>query len=217
MGTNGTFDEAAWREELIAHRAEKDRFFREHRQSPLPRAAREGFDGLAYYDPDPDYRVEATVEPADGDGTIEIDTTAGTRVEYERVAALAFELAGEDRRLIAYRRVDGEGDGLFVPFRDATSGTGTYGAGRYMEFEVDGTLDPGASVTLDFNLAYHPFCAYNDAFACPLPPAENRLDVRVTAGERLPEGGYGFAGGYDPETGDGDGHGHGHGAGHDHA
>lgn len=202
MSRSEPFDESAWREELTGHRAEKDRFFREHRQSPLPRDAREGFDGLAYYEPDPDFRVAATVEPVDDEGTIAIETTAGTEIEYERVAGLTFGLAGAERRLIAYRRAEDGEDGLFVPFRDATAGEETYGAGRYMEFELDGTLEPGATVALDFNLAYHPFCAYNDAFACPLPPAENRLDARVTAGERLPAGGYGFEGGHDPVRGD---------------
>lgn len=195
------FDEDAWRTELRRHREEKDEFFRSHRQSPVPDGAREPFDGLPYYDPDPAYRVEATVEPAEGEDTVVMDTTADTEQEYERVARLRFELDGAERTLVAYQQPEGGGS-LFVPFRDETSGEETYGAGRYMEFELDGPLDGTEAVALDFNLAYHPFCVYNDAFVCPIPPAENALDVRVEAGERLPEGGeYAFAG-PDGEPGD---------------
>jgi uncharacterized protein (DUF1684 family) len=172
-----------WREELLAHREEKDRFFAEHRRSPLPDDEREGFDGLGYYDPDPEYRVEAAVDPVGSDETFEMEMTAGQSVEYERVARLEFDLEGS-RELYAYRQPGGEGS-LFVPFRDDTAPEETYGAGRYMEFEVDGRVEDVSAVTLDFNLAYFPFCAYNDAFACPLPPAENHLDVRVEAGERF--------------------------------
>jgi len=180
---HGHDDRGGWREELLAHREEKDRFFAEHRQSPIPAEEREEFDGLGYYDPDPDYRVEATVEPVESDETFEMEMTVGEPVEYERVARLEFDLEGP-RELYAYRRPGEEGS-LFVPFRDATAPDETYGAGRYMEFEVDGRVEAASTVTLDFNLAYFPFCAYNDAFACPLPPAENHLDVRVEAGERF--------------------------------
>ncbi len=77
---------------------------------------------------------------------------------------------------------DQPGPTLFVPFLDETSGRETYGAGRYLDIEPeeDGTY------SLDFNLAYHPSCAYDVRFSCPLTPAENRLDLRIEAGERLP-------------------------------
>ena len=99
--------------------------------------------------------------------------------------AYAIELGAEPRRLTAYT-FDGDGDegSLFVPFVDATSGSDTYGAGRYLDIERE---DDG-TYTLDFNLAYHPSCVYDAIYSCPLTPAENRLPVRVEAGERLPEG-----------------------------
>lgn len=185
------FDETAWRKELLNHRLQKDEFFAEHPQSPLPREDRAEFDGLDYYEPDPDYRVEATVELGEGDEIVEVGRTAGDTVEYRRVARLYFELEGEEYSLAAYR-VGGDEE-LFVPFRDATSGEETYGAGRYLEFQVGGELDEGQTIPLDFNLAYSPFCAYNETFTCPLPPRENWLDVRVKAGERHMEGAYSSA------------------------
>lgn len=179
------FDAQQWEQELRHHRDQKDQFFAEHRQSPIPAEEREAFDGLNYYDPDPAYRVQATFEADEGDETIEMEMTAGQPAEYERVGRLRFELDGEEHELAAYSQVGEERSSLFVPFRDKTTGQGTYGAGRYMELEVEDELEDGEQVPLDFNLAYHPFCAYNESFACPLPPEENWLDVAVEAGERL--------------------------------
>ena len=94
---------------------------------------------------------------------------------------LRFELGGEPRQLTAYTFDGGDGESLFVPFLDATSGTETYGAGRYLDLEPE---DDG-TYSLDFNLAYHPSCVYDAIYSCPLTPAENRLPVRIEAGERL--------------------------------
>jgi uncharacterized protein (DUF1684 family) len=188
------FDAEAWATELEEYREEKDEFFAEHRQSPIPEADRDDFEGLTYYDPDPSLRVAARVEPADGDDTIELEMTQGEPQPYERVARLGFELDGEEHELYGYEQVQpgdaeahdhGDTTTLFVPFRDGTTGDTTYGAGRYMEFEVEGDLAEADELPLDFNLAYHPFCVYNEAFACPLAPPENTLDVRIEAGERL--------------------------------
>lgn len=180
------FDETRWREELEGHRDRKDDFFATDRQSPLPRDERDAFDGLSYFDPDPAYRVEAAVEPIEREETITMETTVETEQEYERVARLRFEIDGETHMLVGYTGVGDDTASLFVPFRDKTTGQQTYGAGRYMEFETEGDITDAETVTLDFNLAYHPFCAYNDAFACPLPPEENWLDIAIAAGERLP-------------------------------
>lgn len=180
------FDAETWRAEVEQYRGEKDDYFAEHPQSPVPQDEREGFDGLAYFEPDPGYRVAADVELVDEADTITMETTADTEVEYERVARLRFELNGEEHSLVAYQQAEGQGASLFVPFRDKTTGQQTYGAGRYMEFDIDGAIEDVETVTLDFNLAYHPFCAYNEAFACPLPPQENWLETVVEAGERLP-------------------------------
>ena len=181
------FDASAWARELAGHRERKDEFFADHPRSPLPEADKPDFEGLTYYDPDPSFRVPARVEQQDGADGIELEMTQGEPREYERVARLAFELDGEARKLYAYQQAEAQ-DGattLFVPFRDGTTGDTTYGAGRYMEFEVEGPLAAAGELPLDFNLAYHPFCVYNEAFACPLAPPENTLDVRVAAGERL--------------------------------
>ncbi|MFB6150541.1 MAG: DUF1684 domain-containing protein [Haloarculaceae archaeon] len=173
-----------WAERLRENRREKDRFLADHRQSPIPPEERDGFDGLDYFDPDPDYRVEATVTVHDDPEPVEMETTEGPPVRYLRVVTFSFDLDGERRDLHGYRQDDDEP--VFVPFRDKTTGQETYERGRYMELEPDRELADGDEVTVDFNLAYTPFCAFSDAFSCPLPPEENRLETTVEAGERAP-------------------------------
>ena len=178
-----TEDTESWAEELRDNRAEKDEFFSEHRQSPVPPEDREAFDGLDYYDPDPDYRVEATVTVHDDPEPVELDVTSGSAARYERVVTFTFELDGT-RELHGYQQ--DEESTLFVPFRDKTTGQETYEGGRYIELDIEGELADGDTVTIDFNLAYTPFCAFNETFSCPLPPEENWLETTVEAGERTP-------------------------------
>ncbi|QLG61569.1 DUF1684 domain-containing protein [Halorarum salinum] len=178
-----------WAARVRANRAEKDEFLTEHRQSPLPPEAREGFDGLDYFPPDPDYRVTAAATVHDDPEPVELTVRNGEAVRYERAVTFSFELPRDDgglesATLAGYRRPDEET--LFVPFRDKTTGQETYDGGRYMDLHPEGTLSDGDEVALDFNLAYTPFCAFADAFACPLAPSENWLDAAVRAGEKAP-------------------------------
>jgi uncharacterized protein (DUF1684 family) len=117
---------------------------------------------------------------------VEMETTNGPPVRYLRVATFAFDFRSEECELHAYRQEDDDSNTLFVPFRDKTTGQQSYEGGRYMEFEPDRSLTDRDIVTLDFNLAYTPFCAFSDTFACPLPPEENWLEVAVPAGEKTP-------------------------------
>jgi len=115
-----------------------------------------------------------------------VEGSADGRFEMTRVGTARFELYG-DRGALGLYWVEGYGGGLFLSFRDATSGAETYGAGRYLLDTVKGAdlgFEEGRLV-LDFNLAYQPSCSYDPAWACPLAPPENRLPVLVRAGERL--------------------------------
>jgi uncharacterized protein (DUF1684 family) len=115
-----------------------------------------------------------------------METTNGPPTRYLRVVSFEFELRDERCTLAGYRQEGAEEATLFVPFRDKTTGQQSYRGGRYMELQPSDDLADGDDVVVDFNLAYTPFCAYSDAFACPLPPEENWLDVAVPAGERDP-------------------------------
>jgi uncharacterized protein (DUF1684 family) len=172
-----------WAAQLREKRAEKDRFFAEHRQSPIPPEERDAFDGLSYFDPAPDYRVEATVTVHPEPDPVEMETSDGRTIRYNHTHTFAFDLAEESYDLRGYRR-DDDAASIFVPFRDKTTGQETYEGGRYMELEPDGELGDGDRVTLDFNLAYAPFCAFSETFSCPLAPEANWLATTIEAGER---------------------------------
>jgi len=164
--------------ELEAYRAAKDAFFRDEPDSPLLPSARRTFAGLAYYPEDPNLAFTVIPEPYDEIEVIEMGTSDGDVREYERWARFRFPVAGVEQSLTVFR--DRDTGGLFLPFVDAGAGVEAYGAGRYVELPIeDGRL------ILDFNYAYHPFCAYNPGYSCPIPPAENRLSVHISAGQRL--------------------------------
>jgi uncharacterized protein (DUF1684 family) len=167
---------------ILSNRAAKDAYFAASLDSPIPPAQRMPFAGLAYFPVDLAYRIEGLQLLAyDGGGprAFWIPTSDGDQRPAERAGSFRFTLGGRDLGLAAYELGAGS---LFVPFLDATSGNETYAGGRYLDIEpdADGTF------TLDFNAAYHPYCAYSPDYSCPLTPAENRLAVRIEAGERLP-------------------------------
>ncbi|GAA0224078.1 DUF1684 domain-containing protein [Haladaptatus pallidirubidus] len=174
--------EDEWREELQNTRREKDEFFGDHPQSPIPPEKRDEFDGLTYFDPAPEYQVTATVESHEDREPIDLEMTSANPQRYLRTMTLHFEVDGQEQSLAVYQQ-DGQ-ESLFVPFRDKTTGQQSYENGRYLELHPDRELTDSDEVTLDFNLAYSPFCAFSETFACPLPPEENWLDVAIRAGER---------------------------------
>jgi len=178
---NEDFDEAEWRDRVREFRAEKDDFFGSHDQSPIPPADRDGFDGLDYFGPDPAFRVTAKYSTVADTESVELETTQGPPAEYTRAAVLGFDLDGDHHTLTAFH-VEGE-ETLFVPFTDATNGETTYDRGRYLDVDP-ADADDGDPIALDFNLAYNPFCAYSDNFACAVPPSDNHVPVAVEAGER---------------------------------
>ncbi len=173
-----------YEEAVAAFREDKDEYFKTAPGSPIPAAERDAFTGLAYYPVGEAYYFEdRTLEPYIGDepSQFQIPTSDGKLRPAHRAGVLRFELGGATSQLTAYTFDGGDGESLFVPFLDGTSGTETYGAGRYLDLEPeeDGTY------ILDFNVAYHPSCVYDPIYSCPLTPAENRLPFRVEAGERL--------------------------------
>ena len=178
-------DHAMSYEDAVAQfRQDKDAFFKNVDQSPIPVAERDAFAGLPYYPVDPAYAFDdLPLAPYTGSepSSFQIPTTDGQLRPAHRAGTFTFELGGEPRSLTAYVLNEGDPTSLFLPFLDATSGTETYGAGRYLDLEPE---DDG-TYSLDFNLAYHPSCVYDPTYSCPLTPAENRLPVRVEAGERL--------------------------------
>ncbi len=165
--------------ELEEFRAEKDHFFAHHPQSPLTHAQQHDFEGLSYFPENPDLRLEVAVEEFPEHDEITMATSTGDFQTYERYGKFEFSVDGEEAELTIYYNEHG----YFIPFVDSLAGQETYPAGRYLEPE---SLGKG-KFEVDFNLAYNPYCAYNEMYSCPLTPPENRLKVPVRAGEKLPE------------------------------
>ncbi len=177
----------------LAHwRAVRESLFREHPQSPVPVDRRASF-RAQHFVHDPSLRFEVTVEPgpapAPGAFAIELPDSGADALSFSCIGRVSLPFAQGPRSLSVFWMA-GYAGGLFIPFRDATNGTETYGAGRYLvdaAKSADLGGDPSAgTLILDFNFAIQPSCAFDPRWACPLAPPENRLDLPIRAGERLP-------------------------------
>lgn len=172
------------KKEVLAGRQDKDRFFKSSPQSPLLDEQQWKFKALSYFPVDIAYRVTARYQPLTKPVEFRIRTSSGHERIYSTIGRLDFTLAGKPLTLMAYQEKSSDSmvrNALFVPFTDRTTGKETYGAGRYLDIEAP----VGNTVVVDFNLAYNPYCAYNYNFSCPIPPAENRLDLALEAGEKI--------------------------------
>lgn len=182
-GFRGSQDDTAYIKEIEKERQDKDRFMRTSAESPFAKNPEE-YTGLTYYPPDIRYRVIANLRPIEKKKPIVLTTNDGKEQRYVEYAYAEFKLDGVPNKLLILEIADmGPFRGnLFLAFGDETSASETYGAGRYL----DVTKTPGSStIKLDFNLAYNPYCAYNNNFTCPLPPRENILAIPIRAGEKV--------------------------------
>jgi uncharacterized protein len=164
--------------DLSELRKAKDDFFKNNSQSPFDRSQQKTFMGLSYYPENPDLRFILDIEKMEKPDQITMTTSTGDEQEYFHVGQIRFSVKGQEAGLQVY--VSGMGGEYFIPFVDSTAPSETYGAGRYLEPEDLG----GGRLKVDFNLAYNPYCAYNDSWSCPIPPSQNRMRVRIEAGEK---------------------------------
>jgi len=163
--------------ELEMFRAEKNEFFGSHLQSPLTREQKLNFHGLNYFPENEALRLEVKVDEFPAKQSFEMQTSTGDIQVYEKFGKFRFMVDGEEAELTIYQSENG----FFLPFVDSLANVETYPAGRYLEPEVL----PGGRFIVDFNVAYNPYCAYNEMWSCPITPAENRLKVAIRAGEQL--------------------------------
>ena len=164
--------------ELEAFRQAKDNFFRTGPGSPLTLEQMKNFRGLSYFSENPRLRFELPLEKYLNPERIQMQTSTGVVQDYLKVGQVKFQVNGEAAALQVYESVDHPGS-YFILFVDATAPGESYGAGQYMEPEET----HAGELMIDFNLAYNPYCAFNDRWSCPIPPPENRLRVRIEAGE----------------------------------
>jgi uncharacterized protein (DUF1684 family) len=178
----------------IAHghwRELRERLYQDHPQSPVPAERRTSFRAI-HWPYDPALRFEVTIEPAPppapGALALELPNSGSDALAFARIGTARVPFKGGERSLSLFW-MEGYAGGLFLPFRDATNGTETYPAGRYLldgakSADLGGDLKAGTLI-LDFNFAFQPSCAFDPRWACPLAPPENRLDIPIRAGERI--------------------------------
>ncbi|MFL6466536.1 MAG: DUF1684 domain-containing protein [Pyrinomonadaceae bacterium] len=174
--------------DIKVFREGRDAEFRKRSESPLLDSDFEKFAGLNYFATNKQYRVSATVKRNAEAKYFLMPTSSGKPKKFRKFGVLAFRLAGRNLKLSVYqadadvlKKYPEYADLLFIPFRDNTNGSKTYGGGRYIDIK----RPKGGRVILDFNLSYNPNCAYgSDKYSCPIPPRENELAVAVRAGER---------------------------------
>lgn len=173
-----------WKNEIKIARMQKDAFFGSgHPQSPISGSDLLDFEELDYYPPNPQYRFEIELNEHKDKTTLSVQDTKGNVRRFIRWGEFHFKIDNTDCILQAYKTNQLE-DQLFIPFRDITSGKETYGAGRYLDLKSDEHQTPNKKWIVDFNVAYNPWCAYSDYYACPYVPPENWLKVKIKAGEK---------------------------------
>ena len=168
--------------QLNKARSEKNRAFRQSSESPLSAAQKAVFDSLAYYPADAAFEVDAAISHNPHPDTLLIQMSANRAEKFLHWGQAQFKIGNQPQQLGIYLKADGRDSTLFIPFTDRTNGHETYGGGRYLDAPLPEANAP--EITLDFNRAYNPYCAYNNAYSCPVPPAENRLQVAIPAGEK---------------------------------
>lgn len=172
--------------EIHESRLQKEKELKDTSYHVLTLAEAESLVCLDYYPVDRNYAVVAVFTKKKG-RKFKMPTSSERNPTYRKFGELSFELDGENLKLNVYQNLELRDrqyrNYLFLPFRDATSGTETYGAGRYLDLEIP----EGDTILIDFNMCYNPYCAYSYRYSCPVPPKENTLPLAILAGEKLPK------------------------------
>lgn len=170
---------------ITEQRLKKDLDFTNPEKSPLSPEHLPVFEGLSYFKPDIGYRLKARFEPDTTGEPFKMPTTSNRLPLYRKYGYIHFSIRDTALVLTAYQNLDYRVANpgyskLFVPFKDLTNSVETYGGGRYLDIDIPLT----DTLTIDFNLAYNPYCAYSERWSCPIPPDENYLKVHIRAGEQ---------------------------------
>ena len=176
-----------YKTQIENYRAKKDLELQSRKTSPLKRKDRKQFQDLPYFDIYESWKFDVELRKTSNSDIIEIPTSAGYAKKFKEYGILEIYVDDKYVPLTAFVRIPRDGEeppqhpSLFVPFKDLTSGNSTYGGGRYLDIPLP---KEGSVATVDFNLAYSPYCAYGEGFACPIPPVQNFIKAEVTAGEK---------------------------------
>lgn len=168
---------------ILLDRKNKDKFFKNHPQSPIPIKDKNQFEGLDYYEPDVNYRFILELKELKEKKSIKVSDTGGNVRDMLIWGEFHFKIGNKECSLQAYKSEEGE-ERLFVPFKDKTNVKETYGAGKYLDLIYGEDQTKDGKWILDFNKATNPWCAYSHNYVCPLIPFENILQVEIKAGEK---------------------------------
>ncbi|WP_430614944.1 DUF1684 domain-containing protein [Flavobacterium sp. JP2137] len=169
--------------EAMAFQKRLNEEFKDGKTSPLPKDAIKKFTALAFFPIDERYVVQARLIPTPDSEPFEMPTTTARKPMYKKYGELHFDFEGVPVVLSVFQNLElldkaDHKNSLFLPFTDLTSGVSSYGGGRYMDLQIPS----GDSLTLNFNLAYNPYCVYNHKYSCPIPPEENYIKAEIKAG-----------------------------------
>ena len=165
-----------WQKEMNAE-------FMDASKSPLKEKDRKKFESLDFFKVDSVFVVRSKLDKAKGEAIFKMKTTTDRLPEYIKYGQVTFSINGRTFKLNVYRNIEltkkeAYKDYLFLPFLDKTNGNESYGGGRYLDLRIP----EGDTLIIDFNKAYNPYCAYNEAYSCPIVPRENFLDIEIRAG-----------------------------------
>lgn len=177
-------DSLSFNQQIEAHREAYRADFVKNEHSPL---SGDDLQFLRFYAPDSTYRVTAAFTRTPYAVPFDMATYSGITKQYVQYGLLQFELQGDSIEMAVYqslqlRQMPMYRDYLFIPFKDLTNGETTYGGGRYMDISLKNIVDE--QITIDFNKAYNPYCAFSDGYNCPIPPTKNHLVRAIEAGEQ---------------------------------
>lgn len=164
-------------------RQEKNDYMKNDPDSPFQRDKNVSFHPLNYYDVNPDYVFYSKLFLYNKKDTVTVFGTKGEARQIVRFGYVSFNIDNKVNRLNVYHGKSGNGVNYYtIWFTDKTTGDETYGVGRYLDFDL--SRDPNYIYTIDFNMAYNPYCAYSPTYSCAIPRKEDHLDVAIEAGEK---------------------------------
>ncbi|MGY5351862.1 DUF1684 domain-containing protein [Wenyingzhuangia sp. IMCC45533] len=182
---SNTYAQKSYKELITLHRTELNNHFKDKTKSPLPKTKRKKFNSLPFFPINSKYKVKAKLTYTFNSPVFYMETTGTQKDPYQQYALATFMLDGKEYTLSIYQNIAlknkrGYQNYLFIPFTDITNGTTTYSGGRYIDTTIP--ENPTGYITLDFNKAYNPYCAYNKNFVCPIPPKNNHIATKILAG-----------------------------------
>jgi len=183
-GRNYTAEEKKYIEEINNKRQEKDDYMNNDSTSPFNDKTKINFESLHYYSPNPDFVFKSKLNEYEQKDSITIFGTKGEERKVIQYGYVSLNYNNKEYKVNVYKGESNTGETYYsIWFTDKTTGEETYGVGRYIDFELN--PDKDFIYTIDFNLAYNPYCAYSPDYSCAIPTKEDHIDLYIEVGEKI--------------------------------